>query len=82
VADMWSGPADQPGVISFGRTSGQFCVFQVRDQIGDRLYVFNPYSENYFWIDKEAVGPVEAPEVRVGSAKPANQNCADAVFDA
>ena len=81
LTDMLSGPADEPGVISFGKTSTQFCVFQERGQKGDRLYVFNPYSEGYFWIDKQAVGPVAEPEVRPRSAKPANQNCADAIFD-
>jgi hypothetical protein len=81
LADMWSGPADEPSAVSFGRVSSQFCVFQELDHKGDRLYVFNPYSENYFWIDTAAVGPVGSPEVRPRSAKPADQNCADAVFD-
>jgi hypothetical protein len=81
VTDMWSGPSDQAGASSFGKTSSQFCAFQLRDQQGDRLYVFNPYSENYFWIDQAAVGPVDMPEVRPRSAKPASQNCSDAIFD-
>jgi len=81
LADMWSGPADEPSTVSFGRVSSQFCVFQELDHKGDRLYVFNPYSENYFWIDTAAVGPVGSPDVRPRSAKPAEQNCADAVFD-
>src|SRR5690349_14900031 len=50
-ASMWSGPSGQPGVISFGETSAQSCVFEERGEHGDRLYVFNPYSQNYFWID-------------------------------
>ena len=29
----------------------------------DRFYVFNPYSQNYFWIDKKAVDPVTKPDV-------------------
>jgi hypothetical protein len=78
---MWSGPADQPGVISFGQTSAPFCLFEAREQVGDRLYVFNPYSEDYCWIDAAAVGPVGEPDVRPRSAKPAGQNCADALFD-
>jgi hypothetical protein len=81
ITDMWSGPEGQAGAISFGKTSGQFCVFQLRDRRGDRLYVFNPYSENYFWIDGRVVGPVDMPPGRPRSAKPASQNCADAVFD-
>ena len=57
--EMWSGPAGQPGVISFGTTSGQFCSFQVMEpQSGSRLHVLNPYSRDYFWIDADAVGPV------------------------
>jgi hypothetical protein len=78
---MWSGALDQPGVISFGETSAPFCIFEERDQRGDRLYVFNPYSRNYFWIDKQAVEPVARPDVRPGIAKPAGQNCADAIFE-
>jgi hypothetical protein len=78
---MWSGPADQPGVVSFGKTSSQFCIFEEREREGDRLHVFNPYSEDYFWIDADAVGPVAEPGVRPRSAKPANQNCARAIFD-
>ena len=81
LAEMWSGPADEPSAASFGTVSSQFCVFQERAARGDRLYVFNPYSQNYFWIDRVAVGPVGTPEMRPRTAKPADQNCADAVFD-
>lgn len=79
---MWSGRAGQPGVISFGRTSGQFCVFKVmRPQDNSRLYVLNPYDKNYFWIDANAIGPVrEPPEHRAG-ARPTGENCTDAIFD-
>ena len=81
LADMWSGPADEPSAVSFGKISSQFCVFEERDARGDRLYVFNPYSANYFWIERTAVGPVGTPEVRPGSTKPTDQKCADAVFE-
>jgi hypothetical protein len=81
LADMWSGPADEPSAVSFGEISSQFCVFEEREARGDRLYVFNPYSGNYFWIERAAVGPVGTPEIRPRAAKPADQNCADAVFD-
>src|SRR4051812_10173698 len=66
--DMWSGPAGQAGVVSFGQTSQQFCAFQVsRPQEESRLYVLNPYSKDYFWIDADAVGPVaEAPTKATG----------------
>ena len=80
-AEMWSGPAGQPGVVSFGTTSRQFCTFQVmRPQEGGRLYVLNPYSQNYFWIDADAVGPVGPPERQPGPPPP-GQNCAEAVYD-
>ena len=52
-----------------------------RDQRGDRLYVFNPYSQNYFWIDKKAVDSAERPDIRPHTSKPDGQNCADAIFD-
>lgn len=81
LAEMWSGPADEPTAVTFGTTSSQLCVFEERDARGDRLYVFNPYSENYFWIERAAVGPAGTPEMRPRSAKPADQNCADAVFN-
>lgn len=80
IADMWSGPADQADATSFGQTSAQFCAFQLRDQRGNRLYVFNPYTENYLWIDKDAVGPVEVPPVRPRSSRPVGQNCSDAIY--
>jgi hypothetical protein len=44
-----------------------------------RLYVYNPYSRNYFWIDRDAVGPVDPPPVSV-RPRPAGQNCADVDF--
>jgi hypothetical protein len=62
-------------------TSQQFCSFQVtRPEEGGRLYVLNPYSRDYFWIDANAVGPVDAPEHKPGP-KPADQNCDEAIYD-
>ena len=60
----------------------QFCVFEVvHPRDGSRLYVLNPYDDNDFWIDANAVGPVPgAPERRNGS-KPKDQNCTDAIFE-
>jgi hypothetical protein len=81
ITEMWSGPAGEQGVVSFGSTSHQFCSFQVvRPQEGGRLYVLNPYSKNFFWIDADAVGPVGPPERRPGPPPP-GQNCADAVYE-
>jgi hypothetical protein len=81
LTEMWSGPPGQPGVVSFGTTSQQFCSFQVvQPQNTSRLYVLNPYTNNYFWIDEDAIGRVDPPERRTGP-KPANQNCADAIYE-
>jgi len=80
-ADMWSGQARESGVVSFGTTSEQFCVFRVEQpQTGSRLYVLNPYSGGHFWIDADAVGPVSEEPRRVGGPKPEGQNCADALY--
>jgi hypothetical protein len=82
LTDMWSGQAGQAGVVSFGTTTNQFCSFQVvRPPEGERLYVLNPHSGNYLWIDASAVGPIpSAPERRPGP-KPADQNCSDVIHD-
>ena len=80
--EMWSGPPGQPGVISFGTTSGQFCSFQVMaPQTSTRLHVLNPYSKDYFWSDADAVGPVSEPPQRVAGPKPPDQNCAEQIYD-
>src|SRR5215213_1296988 len=75
LTEMWSGPAGQSGVISFGTTSSAFCSFRVV-QLGDnaRILVYNPHSDGQFWID--AVGPVEPPECRA-VPKPTGVNCAE-----
>lgn len=81
LTEMWSGETNAPGVVSFGTTSHQFCSFLVAlPPQGPRLYVFNPYSQNYFWIEADAVGPVGPPERRPGSP-PSGQNCAEAVYE-
>ncbi|MCC6173777.1 MAG: hypothetical protein IT305_00605 [Chloroflexi bacterium] len=82
VTGMWSGPEGQSGVVNFGTTSSQFCSFQVvRPADGSRLYVLNPYSDNYFWIDADAVGPVPNPPEHKPGPKPADQNCTEAIYD-
>ena len=81
--EMWSGPPGQAGVISFGTTSSQFCSFQVMEQqTSARLHVLNPYSKDYFWIDADAVGPVQEQPQRIVGPKPPDQNCAEAIYDA
>lgn len=80
LTEMWSGPTDAPGTVSFGMTSQQFCIFQVvQPPDGPRVYVLNPYSQNYFWIDADAIGPIGPPDERPGPPPP-GQNCADAVY--
>ena len=82
LTEMWSGPAGQSDAVSFGTTTAQFCSFQVvRPPDNSRLYVFNPYSNNYLWIDQDAVGPVSDPPERRPGPKPANQNCAEAIYE-
>jgi hypothetical protein len=79
---MWSGRAGPPGVVSFGVTSAQFCIFEVvRQQDNARLYVLNPYDQNYFWIDATDVGPVGEPPEKKPGPRLAGQNCADALYE-
>jgi hypothetical protein len=81
VTDMWSGPLGSPGVVSFGKTSSTFCSFRVEEEgTNARMRVYNPYEDGTFWIDGDAVGPVEEPQHRAGP-KPAGVNCAEAVYD-
>ena len=82
LTGMWSGPPDAPGVVSFGATSAQFCSFLVaRQPDGPRLYVLNPYSADYFWIDADAVGPVAGPPERRPQPKPHGQNCSETIYE-
>jgi hypothetical protein len=75
ITDMWSGPEGQATAISFGKTSAQFCAFLVvRPQDNGRLYVLNPYSNDYFWIDQKSVGRADRPESQPGQRAP-DQNC-------
>jgi hypothetical protein len=79
---MWSGRAGPPNIVSFGVTSNQFCVFEVvRQQDNARLYVLNPYDQNYFWIDANDVGPIPEPPEHKPGPKPPGLNCADALYE-
>jgi len=81
--EMWSGQVGQTGVVSFGLTTAQFCVFQViLPQDGPRLFVINPLGQGQFWIDADAVGPVSDPPQRATGPRPEDQNCADVLYDA
>jgi hypothetical protein len=80
--EMWSGPAGQAGVVSFGVTSGVSCYFEVSSFLTrSRLYVKNPYDMNYFWIDADAVVQAPGPPEHRAGPKPKDQNCVDAIFD-
>lgn len=82
ITEMWSERAGEPTAISFGTTSSQFCVFQVvRPPDNPRLYIRNPYSDNFFWIDADAVGPVELAPERRQEPKPADQNCSEVIYE-
>jgi hypothetical protein len=71
ITDMWSGPEGQATAVSFGKTSAQFCAFLVvQPQDNARLYVLNPYSNDYFWIDQKSVGPADRPESQPGRRAP------------
>ncbi|MCX6021133.1 MAG: hypothetical protein NTZ05_05285, partial [Chloroflexi bacterium] len=80
LAEMWSQALRTATEQNFGMTSQQFCVFEVRRQEGNRFFVFNPYTNNYFWIDADAVGKIGVPEHHPGP-KPDQQNCAPEVYD-
>jgi hypothetical protein len=59
-AQIWSGPTS--GARSFGVAAPQFTTFTVvAPQISTRLYVFNPATQNFGWIDVLGVGPSGPP---------------------
>lgn len=58
ATDLWS---DSEAGVSFG-TVPPWSYFQLTGRAADgRLYVFNPRTENYAWIDASAVGPSGPP---------------------
>lgn len=81
ITPMWSAPQGAAGAVSFGNTSSAFCSFRVVEEADNaRILVYNPYADGTFWIDAEAVGPVENPPRRAG-VKPAGLNCTEAIYD-
>ncbi|NBT25251.1 MAG: hypothetical protein EBT09_01550, partial [Actinobacteria bacterium] len=59
-AHIYSGPNE--GAIDFGVAGPQFTTFTVvAPQVGYRIYVYNPETKGYGWIDARGVGPSEAP---------------------
>ena len=58
ATDLWS---DSDGGGSFGPVpQGSYFQLTGQDATG-RIYVLNPRTQNYAWVDAEAVGPVPAP---------------------
>lgn len=59
ATELWSAPG--PDAISFGRVR-QFMYFRLHgEQQGDRLYVYNPRTDNFAYIDATAIGPSDSP---------------------
>jgi hypothetical protein len=56
---LWSGPDE--GALSFGRLPQWSYLKVVTPQSGPRLYVLNPATQNYAYVDAHAVGPSSAP---------------------
>lgn len=80
--EMWSGQIGLAGVVSFGVTSDQFCLFQVLlPQEGPRVFVLNPFGRGQFWIDADAIGPVTETPQRASGPKPDGENCAGVLYD-
>ena len=45
----------------------------------DRLYVLNPYAQDYLWIDAADVGPAGPPEQRP-DPRPTDVNCTQDIY--
>lgn len=58
VTELWSGP--DPSAEAFGLLR-QFSYLRVERRAGSRLYVYNPRTDNFAYIDAAAVGPSGAP---------------------
>lgn len=59
VTALWSGPDEQ--AESFGDVPQFSSFLVVKRQQGPRLYVLNPLTHNYAYIDADAVGPSGPP---------------------
>ncbi|MGH2355421.1 MAG: hypothetical protein ACRDI2_00420 [Chloroflexota bacterium] len=58
---IYSGPDDK--AVDYGVAGPQFTTFVVvAPQVGQRLFVYNPTTDNYGWIDAAGVGPVGPPQ--------------------
>ena len=61
AAELWSGP--DRGAISFGASPEGSFLEVVAPPAGSRLYVRNPVSANYAYVDASAVEPTDPPEL-------------------
>ena len=58
-ATLWSSP--RPDAVEFGKER-KFSYFRVHGpQEAGRIYVYNPRTDNFAWVDALAVGPSTAP---------------------
>ncbi len=62
---LWSGV--DGGAVAFTKVPQWRYFMVVSPQVGKRLYVFNPLTKNYAYIDAVAVGPCGAPPASYGS---------------
>lgn len=59
--ELWSGIDNK--AISFGTVAPRSYFLVVKPKDGPRLYVFNPITQNYAYIDADAIEPsIEPPE--------------------
>jgi hypothetical protein len=57
---IWSGPTAD--AVDFGAAAPQWTrMTVVGPQVAGRIFVFNPFTDNYGWIDAAGVGPVGPP---------------------
>ena len=57
---IYSGPTRE--ALDYGVAAPRFTVFPVvAPQVLGRVFVYNPVTENYGWIDVRGVGPAGPP---------------------
>lgn len=58
VTELWSGPDEHAQFFGWLR---KFSYLRVERWVGERLYVFNPRTNNFAYVDAKAVGPSGPP---------------------
>jgi len=71
---LWSNPTFD--ALSFGDVHQWSAFYVVRPASEGRLYVWNPISENYAWIDEVSVGPVDPSKSGNGDLPPIGRQIA------